>query len=115
MMLLSIHATAQQKVQDKVVIKTPMAICEECKFRIEAYLQEQDGVISVNVDIKKHTTTVVYLTDRTDDEILKAYIASLGFDADDVPAEESNLRHLPHCCQKIYTPKELVKDTVKSN
>jgi mercuric ion binding protein len=91
---------AQQKAVDKIVIKTPMAICDPCKDKIENYIIRQDGVISVDVDIKKHTTTIVYYTDRTTDENLKASIADVGFDADDVTAEETAIKKLPKCCQK---------------
>jgi mercuric ion binding protein len=99
---------AQQKTVDKIVVKTPMAVCDACKDKIENYIIRQDGVISVNVDIKKQTTTIVYYTDRTTDENLKASIADVGFDADDVTAEETAIKKLPRCCQK---PTSVVVDS----
>jgi len=101
-LIVFVQATkAQQKTIDKIVVKTPMAICDACKDKIENYIIRQDGVISVVVDIKKHTTTIVYYTDRTTDENLKASIADVGFDADDVTAEETAIHKLPKCCQKV--------------
>jgi mercuric ion binding protein len=94
---------AQQKTVNKIILKTPMAACDPCKDKIENYIMRQDGVISVNVDIKKHTTTIVYYTDRTTDENLKASIADVGFDADDVTAEDDAVKRLPKCCQKTIT------------
>jgi len=97
---------AQQKAVDKIVIKTPMAVCDACKDRIEHYISQQDGVTSVDVDIKKHTTTIVYITDRINDENLKTLLADLGFDADDVTAEVTAVTRLPKCCQKTLTAQD---------
>ena len=99
---------AQQKTVDKIIVKTPMAVCDDCKDRIENYIMRQDGVFSVVVDIKKHTTTIVYYTDRTTDENLKTSLADLGFDADDVTAEVTAVPRLPKCCQKTLTAQDSV-------
>lgn len=93
-------AFAQQKAVEKAVIKTPTVQCEECKDRIEKYLTHQYGVSSVKVDFKKKTTTVSWLTDRTNIENIKAAIANAGYDADDVSAEETAYKKLPKCCKK---------------
>jgi len=93
-------AFAQQKAVEKAVIKTPTVQCEECKDRIEKYLTHQYGVSSVKVDVKKKTTTVSWLTDRTNIENIKAAIANAGYDADDVTAEETAYKKLPKCCKK---------------
>ena len=52
------------------------------------------------MDVKKKTTTVTWLTDRTNVENIKAVIANAGFDADDVTAEETAYNKLPACCKK---------------
>ena len=91
---------AQQKVSDKAVIQTPAVQCESCKMRIENYLTKEYGVTSVNVDLKKKTTTVTWITDRTNIENIKTAIANVGFDADDVTAEETAYKRLPQCCKK---------------
>jgi copper chaperone CopZ len=91
---------AQQKAFDKVVIKTPTVVCDDCKDRIEKYLSREDGVQAVNVDVKKKTTTVSYYTDRINVEDIKAAIANVGYDADDVKAEPDAYAKLPSCCKK---------------
>ena len=96
----SFSAAAQQKVNDKAVIKTPGLLCEECKAKVEQALFKQYGILSVKVDVKKLTTTVAWVTDRTDIEQIKTMIANAGFDADDVLAEPSVYKRLPACCRK---------------
>lgn len=91
---------AQQKAVEKVVISTPTVQCDMCKDKIEKYMFKQYGINSVKVDVKKKTTTVVYITDRTNVENIKTSIANAGFDADDVTAEETAYNRLPACCKK---------------
>ena len=101
---------AQQKATQKAVIKTPSVQCEMCKDKIEKFLVRQYGVSTVKVDYKKKTTTVSWLTDRTNIEIIKTAIANAGYDADDVTADETAYKKLPKCCKK---PAETL--TEKSN
>ena len=91
---------AQQKEAQKVVINTPTVQCEMCKERIERYLSREPGVTAVKVDYKKKTTTVSFLSDRNDIEQIKTAIANVGYDADDVTAEETSYAKLPKCCKK---------------
>ena len=91
---------AQTKPQLTAVIKTPTVQCEECKGRIEKYMSHEDGIVKINVDYKKKTTTVTYLTARTNIENIKAMIANVGYDADDVTAEPDAYKRLPTCCKK---------------
>lgn len=100
---------AQQKVMEKAVIKTPGVQCEVCKDRVEFFISHEPGINSIRVDIKKKTTTVSWLTDRTTLENIKVAIANLGYDADDIEAEETAFKRLPKSC-KIH--KEAVKPVV---
>lgn len=93
-------AGAQVKPQVTVTIKTPNALCEICKKRIEAYLKPYDGIIEVLVNYRKGETRVKYITDRINIEEIKAYIANCGYDADDVPAWEDAYERLPKSCKK---------------
>jgi len=90
---------AQQKAAQKAVIQTPGVLCEACKTKIENRLAHEDGISSVKADYRKHTVTVVWLTDRTNIENIKTELANLGFDADDVTAEEGAIKRLPPCCR----------------
>jgi len=91
---------AQTKSVQTITIKTPTVQCQECKDRIESYLKKEDGVQKVNVDFKKKITKVTFLTDRTNAENIKTAIANVGYDADDVTANEESYKKLPKCCKK---------------
>jgi copper chaperone CopZ len=98
---LSTVCSAQIKRELKAKIKTPNALCEACKTRIESYLRRIDGMLFVDVNYRKGETTVKYLTDRTDIEQIKTAIANLGYDADDVTANEESYKRLPKTCKKF--------------
>lgn len=93
-------AFAQQKTAGKAIIKTPGLTCDACKDRVERALFKQYGITSAKADVKKKTTTVTWVTDRTDIEQIKTMIANAGFDADDVAAEETAYKRLPVTCRK---------------
>jgi periplasmic mercuric ion binding protein len=94
-------ANAQTKPVLSAVIKTPNALCESCKSRIEAYVKRYDGVLEISVNYRKGETKVKYITDRTDIEQIKAAIANCGYDADDVLAAEDAYKRLPKTCKKF--------------
>jgi periplasmic mercuric ion binding protein len=99
-MCLSNDVFAQIKVSDKAVIKTPGVSCDLCKDRVEFFVSKEYGVSTVRCDIRKKTTTVTWLTDRTNLETIKVAIANLGFDADDIEAEETAYQRLPKECKR---------------
>jgi periplasmic mercuric ion binding protein len=92
-----------QKVSGKAVIKTPTILCEKCQEKVEFFIGHRPGVTSVSVNIRKKTTTVTWLNDRTTLENIKTDIANLGFDADDIEAEEYAFKRLPKECKAEIT------------
>ena len=96
-----VHAQLIPK-KDRVdtIIKTPNALCVNCKTRIESYLKQYDGITDVIVNFKKGETRVKFIKDRINIEEIKAYIANCGYDADDVPASEDMYKRLPNSCKK---------------
>ena len=100
---------AQQKAVEKAVIKTPTVQCDICKEKVEFFIGHDYGVISVKVDIKKKTTTVSWITDRTTLENIKVSIGNMGYDADDIEAEPTTFQRLPKSC-KLH--KEALKPIV---
>jgi len=92
---------AQVKPVVTAIIKTPNALCENCKKRIENYVKPYDGVLEINVNYRKGETRVKYVTDRINIEEIKAYIANCGYDADDVLAAEDAYKRLPLSCKKF--------------
>jgi len=103
----------QIKTSDKAVISTPGVGGDKCRETIEFYVGHTYGVTSVKVDIKKKTTTVTWLTDRTSLEVIKYTIANLGFDADEVEAEEFAYKRLPPECKRV--PAAAKDSTKKGN
>ena len=83
-----------------VTISTPTVQCDMCKKRIEEVLKRYDGVLTVNVNYRKKETTVKYLTDRTNEEIIKTAIANAGYDANEIAATKEVYDALPKCCKK---------------
>jgi periplasmic mercuric ion binding protein len=100
-LFVAASAVAQQKVVGKAVIKTPGITCEICKDRVERSLFKMYGITSVKADFKKHTTTVTWITDRTNIEEIKTAIANAGYDADNITAEEDAYKRLPTGCKKV--------------
>ncbi|HMI79180.1 MAG TPA: heavy-metal-associated domain-containing protein [Ferruginibacter sp.] len=111
--VVSVGFAQQQKVSGKAVIKTPTVQCDKCKDRIEFFIAREYGLSSVKVNIKQKTTTVTWLNDRTTLENIKVAIANLGFDADDIEAEESAYKRLPKECklhnERLSSPPSPVK------
>lgn len=103
---ISTSFSQQQKVSGKAVIKTPAVLCEVCKDRLEFFISHEPGVSSVKVNTRQKTTTVTWLNDRTTLENIKVAIANLGYDADDIEAEEGSFKRLPKDCRQH-------KDTLK--
>lgn len=97
---ICITASAQVKAVQTAKISTPTVQCEMCKKKIETYLNRYDGINTVNVNVKKKETTVKYITDRINEEEVKAAIANAGYDAGDVAANPDSYNRLPKCCKK---------------
>ena len=97
---MALAGSAQVKDSVTTKIKTPTIGCEDCKNRIEAYLNRYDGVTYVMVNWRQKNVTVKYLTDRTNIEEIKTAISNCGYDADDIPAFEESYNRLPKTCKK---------------
>lgn len=89
-----------KKALATITVKTPTVQCMECKKRIEDFMAREEGVTKTVVDYKRHTTKVTYWTDRTTPENIKTAIANVGYDADDVAANQESYKKLPKCCKK---------------
>ena len=100
--LLAVTAVlAQQKPIAKAVINTPTVQDEACKDRIERHLFKEDGIATIKADYRRHIVTVTYYKDRTNIENIKTSLANLGYDADDVTADEDAYKRLPKTCQHV--------------
>ncbi|MBX3241395.1 MAG: cation transporter [Chitinophagaceae bacterium] len=96
----AISSKAQLKKPVTATIATPTVQCGMCKKKIEDYMKREEGVTKVNVNFKQKYATVTYFPDRTNLENVKTAIANVGYDADDIKANEDSYKKLPTCCKK---------------
>ncbi|MCO6498366.1 MAG: heavy-metal-associated domain-containing protein [Chitinophagaceae bacterium] len=100
-MAVAVSGTVSAQKPVKAVISVPNAQDEACKNRIERFMQKEYGVLSSNVNYRKHTVTVSWIPGRTNIENIKTALANLGYDADDVEAEPGAYKRLPKTCQHM--------------
>lgn len=91
--------TSAMANSDTLKIKTS-AQCESCKERIENKLNFTKGIKNATLDLKTKVVTIIYDTEKIKPEEIKAAISKVGYDADEVPANEKAYGKLPKCCQK---------------
>ena len=103
--ILTINAWAQKET---VQIKTS-AQCEMCKEKIEEKMQFTKGVSFVNLNIESQVVTVTFKTKKNSVENIRKIISNLGYNADDVMANESAHNALPNCCQSLDFTKPKIK------
>ncbi len=93
-------AHAQQAASSaEVQIKTS-AICGMCKKRIERDLGLSKGIESASLNLDNKVVTVKYNPRKTDAKKIKGQISKIGYDADEVVADQKAHDALPDCCQK---------------
>ena len=80
-------------------IKTS-AKCSMCKKRIERDLGVSKGIIISNLNLDDKVVTIKYNTKKTSPEKIKEVISKIGYDADEVIADQKSHDALPGCCQK---------------
>lgn len=96
--LITGNISAQTTTISEVKITTS-AQCDMCKKRIEDGLYSQKGVIEANLNIETKIITIKFRSNKTTATDLKNYISSLGYNADEVPANKEAYDKLPGCCQ----------------
>lgn len=93
------------KKNEKAIIKTTIYCnhckeCETCGKNIKTNLLKINGLKMYELDAEKMTITVYYNGQKTDLTAIKTAIAKLGFDADDVKADQAGYEKLDDCCKK---------------
>jgi mercuric ion binding protein len=89
---------AQTSLIKEVKINTS-AQCDMCKKRIEDGLFTQKGVINAELNVVTKTVTIKYRGNKITEDDLRTYISSLGYSADEIPANKEAYDKLPGCCQ----------------
>ena len=96
---------AQQKTVQTAVIKTAIYCdhckhCETCGDKFNRVLLKEKGVQMVVLDEKAMTIKVTYNAKKTNLQTIKQAISKLGYDADEVKAQDVAYEKLDDCCKK---------------
>jgi copper chaperone CopZ len=90
---------AQSKKVETVVIQTS-AQCEMCKERIEVELIYTGGVKKAILNLEDKSVSVTYKTKKLSADKIRKIVSDLGYDADEVKANQEAYGNLPECCKK---------------
>lgn len=83
---------------ETVVIMTS-AECDECKERIEGALNYTKGIKFAELDVPSRKLTVKFKNDVITLAEIKKQISALGYNADEILADQKAYENLPACCK----------------
>ncbi|HEU0136355.1 MAG TPA: cation transporter [Flavobacterium sp.] len=100
-----VFAVTFAQSNEKVVIQTAIhcdhcSQCETCGQKFQANLYKIKGLKMYELDEAKSTITVYYNPKKTNLQEIKTAISKLGYDADDVKADQTAYASLDGCCKK---------------
>lgn len=90
---------AQSNTKQFVEIKTS-AQCGTCKAAIEKAVGNVEGVKSAELDLETKVVAVKFNGEKTNTEAIKSAITAIGYDADELAADEKAYEGLHSCCKK---------------
>lgn len=96
--IIALPMLAQNKLAD-LDVKTS-TICDMCEKTIETEMIYEKGVKKVDVDLTASVVHFQYDSRKTSPEKIRTALAGIGYDADDVKADEKAWQKLPECCKK---------------
>ena len=73
--------------------------CGMCTDKIASGLGKLEGVVKVDVDLEKKIGKVVYKAGVINLGVIEKAIASIGYDANNTPAEAKAYSELDMCCK----------------
>jgi len=91
---------SQNSRKASAVIKSSVE-CELCKKNVENKLSKIKGVKRVKVDYNSHEVKVIYNSNKIRLEEIKKAISELGYDADEIPANNRMNKILKHKNQQL--------------
>ena len=100
---LNFTVNAQVNKIEEVKFKTS-AKCSMCKARIEGDMGRSTGVKSVKLNLDDKTVNISYYPKKVTKQELKIRISKIGYDADEIVANQKSHDALPACCQKDAKP-----------
>ena len=90
---------AQRNFNSEISIKTS-AVCEMCKETIENALAFEKGISKAFLNVETKMVTVNYNSTKTTPLKIKTAITKVGYDADELVADEKAYNKLDSCCKK---------------
>ena len=99
----TLYGQKADKKTETVEIKSSV-VCGMCEERVKKDLAFEKGVKEVAVNLETKVISVTYRTDKTDKEKIKKAITNIGYDADEMMANETAYKKLPACCKKDAPP-----------
>ncbi len=99
-LFISFSGFAQKSATIEEVTFKTSAKCGMCKERIEHDLSLTKGVEKAVLNLDDKTVQISYNAKKTNPEKLKVKISKIGYDADEVVADQKSHDKLPACCQK---------------
>ncbi len=100
---VNLYAQEKAKKTETVEIKSSV-VCGMCEERVTSELAFEKGVKDVKVNLETKLITVTYRTNKTDKEAIKKAITKIGYDVDDLLADDKAYEKLPACCKKDAPP-----------
>lgn len=79
--------------------------CSSCKKAIEKAAKSVAGVESATWDKKKKILTIQYDTAKTSLDLIEKAIIAIGYDTENMRAEDSVYDELHHCCKYDRKPR----------
>jgi copper chaperone CopZ len=103
-LLVSLMASAQPAKKTEEIKILTSSQCGQCKTRIETALAYEKGVVKSSLDIESKVLTVTYKAGKTTPDAIRKAVAAVGYDADEILANEKAYKNLPACCKKSDDP-----------
>ena len=75
------------------------AQCGMCKQTIEKAVNSLDGIETAELDVTSKKLRVKYDMSKISLDAIRQKVASVGYQADDVKANQKAYNNLPPCCQ----------------
>jgi mercuric ion binding protein len=92
-------ATKSPATKNSIIKIKTSGECEMCKKTLESEVGKMTGVKKVEFDIATKTLTVEYNAKKTSPDKIRKAISNIGYDADDVKANNRAQKSLPGCCR----------------
>ena len=97
--MVTLRPQPQKEPKVKTIVIQTSAECGDCEERIEGMLNYTKGVSFAELDLTNMKLTVKFKPSVINETAIKDKISKLGYDADDVKADQEAMMKLPECCR----------------